>query len=68
MAFMGIPVALGLGKRDRKPVVYDARDIYLNARNLARMVGRRAGSLAVWSAAGPSDRRVSSRSTRRTPT
>ena len=37
MAFMGIPVALGLGKRDRKPVVYDARDIYLNARNLARM-------------------------------
>ena len=37
MAFMGIPVALDLGKRDRKPVVYDARDIYLNARNLARM-------------------------------
>jgi glycosyltransferase involved in cell wall biosynthesis len=37
MAFMGIPVALDLGKRDGVPVVYDARDIYLNARNLARM-------------------------------
>ncbi len=37
MAYMGIPVALGLGKRDRVPVVYDARDIYLNARNMARM-------------------------------
>ena len=37
MAFMGIPVALGLGRRDRAPVVYDARDVYLEARNLARM-------------------------------
>jgi glycosyltransferase involved in cell wall biosynthesis len=37
MMFMGIPVALDLGKRDRVPVVYDARDIYLSARNLARM-------------------------------
>ena len=37
MAFMGIPVALDLGKRDRVAVVYDARDIYLSARNLARM-------------------------------
>jgi glycosyltransferase involved in cell wall biosynthesis len=43
MAFMGIPVALDLGRRDRRPVVYDARDIYLNARNLARM-----GRLARW--------------------
>ena len=39
MAFMGIPVALDLGKRDRVAVVYDARDIYLSARNLARMGG-----------------------------
>ena len=31
MAFMGIPVALALGERDGVPVVYDARDIYLNA-------------------------------------
>jgi glycosyltransferase involved in cell wall biosynthesis len=39
MAYMGIPVALALGDRDRVPVVYDARDIYLEARNLARMRG-----------------------------
>ena len=39
MAYMGIPVALALGRRDRVPVVYDARDIYLEARNLARMRG-----------------------------
>jgi glycosyltransferase involved in cell wall biosynthesis len=37
MAFMGIPVALTVGKRDGVPVVYDARDIHLEARNLARM-------------------------------
>jgi glycosyltransferase involved in cell wall biosynthesis len=37
MAFMGIPVALTIGKRDVTPVVYDARDIHLEARNLARM-------------------------------
>jgi glycosyltransferase involved in cell wall biosynthesis len=37
MAFMGIPVALAVGKRDGVPVVYDARDIHLDARNLARM-------------------------------
>jgi len=37
MAFMGIPVALSIGKRDGVPVVYDARDIHLEARNLARM-------------------------------
>jgi glycosyltransferase involved in cell wall biosynthesis len=41
MAFMGIPVALTIGKRDGIPVVYDARDIHLEARNMARM-GRRA--------------------------
>ena len=34
---MGIPVALDLGRRDLAPVVYDARDIYLDARNLARL-------------------------------
>jgi glycosyltransferase involved in cell wall biosynthesis len=39
MAYMGIPVALALGRRHRAPVVYDARDIYLEARNLARMRG-----------------------------
>jgi glycosyltransferase involved in cell wall biosynthesis len=37
MAFMGIPVALSLGKDARVPVVYDARDIHLDARNMARM-------------------------------
>lgn len=37
MAFMGIPVALTVGERDGVPVVYDARDIYLDARNMARM-------------------------------
>jgi glycosyltransferase involved in cell wall biosynthesis len=37
MAFMGIPVALSIGRRDGIPVVYDARDIHLEARNLARM-------------------------------
>jgi glycosyltransferase involved in cell wall biosynthesis len=37
MAYMGIPVALDLGTRTESPVVYDARDIYLEARNLARL-------------------------------
>jgi glycosyltransferase involved in cell wall biosynthesis len=44
MAFMGIPLALAVGRRDRVPVVYDARDIHLEARNLARM-GRAARSV-----------------------
>ncbi len=39
MAYMGIPVALDLGRRHNAKVVYDARDIYLEARNLARMRG-----------------------------
>jgi glycosyltransferase involved in cell wall biosynthesis len=39
MAYMGIPIALGLGRRMRVPVVYDARDIYLDAGNLARLSG-----------------------------
>jgi glycosyltransferase involved in cell wall biosynthesis len=37
MAYMGIPVALALGRRHRAPVVYDARDIYVDAGNLARL-------------------------------
>lgn len=37
MAYMGIPIALDLGRRRRVPVVYDARDIYLEARNLVRL-------------------------------
>ena len=37
MAYMGIPVGLALGRRDRAPVVYDARDIYVDAANLARL-------------------------------
>jgi glycosyltransferase involved in cell wall biosynthesis len=37
MAYMGIPVGLDLGRRDRAPVIYDARDIYVDAANLARL-------------------------------
>ena len=37
MAFMGIPIGLDLGRRDGAPVVYDARDIYVDAGNLARL-------------------------------
>ena len=41
MAYMGIPVAHAIADREsRRPrVVYDARDIYMNAANLARMRG-----------------------------
>ena len=39
MAYMGIPVALAVGRRVGAPVVYDARDIYLDAGNLARLPG-----------------------------
>lgn len=39
MAYMGIPVGLDLGRRDGAPVVYDARDIYTEARNIARLPG-----------------------------
>ena len=39
MAYMGVPIALRLAKRDRAKVVYDARDIYMDAANLARMRG-----------------------------
>ncbi len=37
MAYMGIPVGLDLGRRDGMPVIYDARDIYIDARNIARL-------------------------------
>jgi glycogen synthase len=37
MAYMGIPVGLDLGGRDAAPVIYDARDIYVDAANLARL-------------------------------
>ena len=37
MAYMGIPIGLALGARDSIPVVYDARDIYTDAQNIARM-------------------------------
>jgi glycosyltransferase involved in cell wall biosynthesis len=39
MAYMGISIGLDLGKRDGAPVVYDARDIYVHARNIARLPG-----------------------------
>lgn len=39
MAYMGISVALSLGRRHRAKVVYDARDIYMVAANLARLRG-----------------------------
>jgi glycosyltransferase involved in cell wall biosynthesis len=39
MAYMGVPIGLDLGRRDGAPVVYDARDIYTQARNIARLPG-----------------------------
>ncbi len=39
MAYMGIPVALSVGRRLGAAVIYDARDIYVDARNLARLPG-----------------------------
>ena len=39
MAYMGIPIGLALGRRDAAPVVYDARDIYVDAANVARLPG-----------------------------
>ena len=39
MAYMGIPVALSLARRSGGRVVYDARDIYVAAGNLARLPG-----------------------------
>jgi glycosyltransferase involved in cell wall biosynthesis len=37
MAYMGIPVGLALARRDRAKAIYDARDIYVEARNIARL-------------------------------
>jgi glycosyltransferase involved in cell wall biosynthesis len=37
MAYMGIPIGLDLGRRDGAAVVYDARDIYVDAANVARL-------------------------------
>lgn len=37
MAYMGIAIGLDLGRRDDVPVIYDARDIYVQARNVARL-------------------------------
>jgi len=37
MAYMGIPVALGVARRHGARIVYDARDIYIDAANLARL-------------------------------
>jgi len=39
MAYMGIPVALALAGRSGGRVIYDARDIYVDANNLARLPG-----------------------------
>lgn len=39
MAYMGISIGLDLGTRDHAPVIYDARDIYVDAANLARLPG-----------------------------
>ena len=40
MAYMGVPVALGLaGRHPGVPPIYDARDVYVDARNLARLPG-----------------------------
>jgi glycosyltransferase involved in cell wall biosynthesis len=39
MAYMGISVALALGRRHRARVIYDSRDIYMVAANLARLGG-----------------------------
>ena len=48
MAYMAIPVALELGQRDGAVVVYDARDIYVDAANVARMPFFMRMALARW--------------------
>ena len=47
MAYMGVPIGLDLGRRDRAAVVYDARDIYVDAANIARLPGP-ARRLVAW--------------------
>src|SRR5512141_2871324 len=39
MGFMALPVALDLARRSGAPTVYDARDLYADARSLARLPG-----------------------------
>ncbi|HUQ79159.1 MAG TPA: glycosyltransferase [Patescibacteria group bacterium] len=39
MAYMGIPIARSLARRHGAQVVYDARDIYVDAGNVARLPG-----------------------------
>jgi len=39
MAFMGIPIALDLARRQRAKAIYDVRDIYLDSTNLSRLPG-----------------------------
>ncbi|HEU4919130.1 MAG TPA: glycosyltransferase, partial [Candidatus Limnocylindrales bacterium] len=39
MAYMGIPIGLDLAGRDAAAAIYDARDIYVDAANLARLPG-----------------------------
>ncbi len=56
MALQGIPIALALGGRARARVLYDARDLYPESGNLARMPA------AVRSAAGLAERRWARRS------
>jgi glycosyltransferase involved in cell wall biosynthesis len=48
MAYMAIPAALALGTRDGAAVVYDARDIYVDAANIARMPLLMRKALARW--------------------
>jgi len=58
MAYMGVPVALALASRHGAPVIYDARDIYLEARSFARTRG-----IARWLFAA-AERRWAARSAR----
>jgi glycosyltransferase involved in cell wall biosynthesis len=46
MAYMGIPIGLDLGRRDGAAVAYDARDIYVDAANVARLPGPARGLFA----------------------
>ena len=39
MAYMGLPVALDLAGRAGAPAIYDARDLYADARSMARLPG-----------------------------
>jgi glycosyltransferase involved in cell wall biosynthesis len=46
MAYLGVAVALSLGKRDRAKVVYDSRDIYMEAAGLHGLRGPIKAALA----------------------